>query len=330
MHGGREPLTQEQAEQSHELVQELGPDEQALGLVVVSEATDWPPRPWLVDGLWPLGGFGFIGGEPKAGKSYLSLDFAIAVATGSQFLGRQLIRHGKVLYFIGEDDRGDTLARLRKLARGRGLTLDDLRARLLVTRNVPSLEDPERRARILGSAQNQRPTLVVFDSFTRFFTAADENSVLEMKVIAQFLREDLSRGCDTAVCVNHHIGKSSTGLRGTSDLAAQSEVTFLLHKTGPQSARVRVEMRSAPPPPHFNLSLLTTESEGIELRTSESHGDLGDQIAATRRFVIDAGPRGVSVDATRRDLGVRWSEALRLLREVGARQDPHNGRWTLD
>ncbi|NIR00534.1 MAG: AAA family ATPase, partial [Gemmatimonadales bacterium] len=41
------------------------------------------PRRWLIEGLWGAAAVGFIGGPPKCCKSYLGLDMAFSVATGT-------------------------------------------------------------------------------------------------------------------------------------------------------------------------------------------------------------------------------------------------------
>jgi hypothetical protein len=43
---------------------------------------------WLVDGLWSEEAVGIIGGEPKCCKSFLALDLATAVASGTPCLRR--------------------------------------------------------------------------------------------------------------------------------------------------------------------------------------------------------------------------------------------------
>src|SRR5262249_57340517 len=43
---------------------------------------------WLVTSLWSEQAVGIIGGEPKCCKSFLALDLAVAVATGTPCLRR--------------------------------------------------------------------------------------------------------------------------------------------------------------------------------------------------------------------------------------------------
>lgn len=62
-----------------------------------------PPR-WLVKGVWTYGSCGFIAGQPKSFKSWMALDLALSVATGSLFLGHfNVVQPGPVLYVQEED-----------------------------------------------------------------------------------------------------------------------------------------------------------------------------------------------------------------------------------
>lgn len=72
------------------------------------------PR-WLVEGIWTVGGCGFISGAPKSYKSYLALDLAVSVASGGYWLGlkQHRVREARpVLYLQEEDGRATVKERL--------------------------------------------------------------------------------------------------------------------------------------------------------------------------------------------------------------------------
>jgi RecA-family ATPase len=55
---------------------------------------------WLVTGLWSEQAVGIVGGEPKCCKSFLALDLAVAVASGTACLRRfPVARPGRVLLY---------------------------------------------------------------------------------------------------------------------------------------------------------------------------------------------------------------------------------------
>jgi hypothetical protein len=76
---------------------------------------------WLVHGLWADQAVGIVGGEPKCCKSFLALDMAVAVASGTFCLRRyRPSRTGPVLLFAAEDALHVVRARLNVSA---GLTV---------------------------------------------------------------------------------------------------------------------------------------------------------------------------------------------------------------
>jgi hypothetical protein len=43
---------------------------------------------WLIEGLWARQGVGVVGGHPKLGKTWVSLEMALAIASGQPCFGR--------------------------------------------------------------------------------------------------------------------------------------------------------------------------------------------------------------------------------------------------
>ena len=72
-----------------------------------------PPQRWIIDSLLPEG-LTLLCGSPKAGKSWLSLDIALHVASGQAFWGHKTTA-GKVLLFALEDGERRLKRRLEML-----------------------------------------------------------------------------------------------------------------------------------------------------------------------------------------------------------------------
>ena len=86
-----------------------------------------PARRWLIEPLWIHAGVGTIGGLPKSCKSWLGLDMAVSVASGTPCLDTFPVRDpGGVLLYMAEDAGSLVKARLRGLCRHRGLDLNSL------------------------------------------------------------------------------------------------------------------------------------------------------------------------------------------------------------
>lgn len=93
------------AKRSDEVQEELEEEAERPPLIRISEAfKDIKPPKWLVEGALTEGAVGFIAGQPKSFKSWVGLDMAISVATGSDFLDHfRVPEPGPVLYIQEED-----------------------------------------------------------------------------------------------------------------------------------------------------------------------------------------------------------------------------------
>ena len=90
----------------------------------LSEVVSKPiPRPsWLVKDIWTKGGCGFISGAPKSYKSWMAIDLAVSVATGSNFLNQEEFKvptSGPVLYLQEEDDLRLVMERMAIITEGK-------------------------------------------------------------------------------------------------------------------------------------------------------------------------------------------------------------------
>ena len=80
-------------------------------------ASSGPQTQWLVEDLWTEQAVGILGGEPKCCKSFLALDVAVSVASGTACLRQFPVRRsGPVLLFPAEDSLAMVRQRLEGIA----------------------------------------------------------------------------------------------------------------------------------------------------------------------------------------------------------------------
>src|SRR5436189_3854667 len=80
--------------------------------------------PWLIDQLWTAHAVGIIGGTPKSYKTWMALEMAVSVASGSACLTTFAVPSpGPVLLYAAEDSQATLRLRLESLAPPHGLTL---------------------------------------------------------------------------------------------------------------------------------------------------------------------------------------------------------------
>jgi hypothetical protein len=85
---------------------DTGGNGQGFQLLTAQELMSMPPLRWLVDHHLPAGGFAVLYGPPGGGKSFVALDLAMSVATGTDWLGVERVDPGVVVYVAAEGSAG--------------------------------------------------------------------------------------------------------------------------------------------------------------------------------------------------------------------------------
>lgn len=84
------------------------------------DAQEFPPLEWTVDGILPEG-MGLLVAPPKAGKSWMVANIALACAAGGSALGKIPVKKRPVLYLALEDGHRRLQSRFRTLMAGQPL-----------------------------------------------------------------------------------------------------------------------------------------------------------------------------------------------------------------
>jgi RecA-family ATPase len=231
-----------------------------------------PSDHWLVEGLWGRKAVGIIGGPPKALKTFVGLDLALSVASGTPCLGRFAVKErGPALVYLAEDALPQVRARIEALAGGRGLLLQDLDL-FVITTPVLRLDKEEHRQSLALTVRRLAPKLLLLDPLVRLHRL-NENDSQEISGLLGHLRE-LNRAFHLAVVLVHHLGKKrrsdpGQALRGSSDLAAWTDSSIYLLR-GHDGIRLTVEHRAAEAPAPLFLSLFTAPDGTARLDISEA------------------------------------------------------------
>ena len=244
----------------------------------VVRAADLEARPdglrWLVEGLWPDPAVTIVGGQPKSWKSWLGLDVAVSVASGTPCLGRFPVhRRGPAVVYLAEDALPDVRARIECLCCSRGLALEDQELHV-VTEPVLHLDADEDRRRLRAAVERLGARLLVLDPLVRLHRG-DENSSQEISALLGFLRE-LQRAHDVSVLLVHHTSKRTHGrhgqaLRGSSDLHAWADVGLYLTWHGDE-LRLTPELRVSAAVPPMTLRLVADDPERTHLAVANEPG----------------------------------------------------------
>ena len=181
-----------------------------LPVVRVGEiASQDNPQPWLVEPLWGASSVGLIGGAPKCAKTWLGLDLALSVATGTACLGQYPVAQpGPVLVYLAEDALGVVRQRVEGMAQHRGLDLQRVEIHV-ITAPTLRLDREVHRRQLLQTASQLRPRLLLLDPLVRLH-GIDENNAGEVAGLLAYIRS-LQRELDLSVILVHHTRKNGAG-----------------------------------------------------------------------------------------------------------------------
>lgn len=212
---------------------------------------------WLIEGLWARSAIGLIGGAPKCCKTWLGLDMAVSVATGTRALGHfPTVVSGPVLVYLAEDALPQVRSRIEALCSRRRIDIDSLDL-FVITSPVLRLDLHSDQQRLAETIAELHPRLVLLDPLVRMHRL-DENSAAEISGLLGYIR-DLQRRFDVAIVLVHHASKKQRSqpgqaLRGSSDLHAIGDCNAYLARSG-QHLVLTLEHRAARSPEPMLLEL---------------------------------------------------------------------------
>ena len=286
-----------------------------------------PARRWLVETLWPRAGVGIIGGAPKCCKSWLGLDLALSVASGTPCLDTfPVAQTGGVLVYMAEDAAAVVKERFNGICRHRGLDLASLPIGV-ITAPTLRLDESGDQQRLDQTVRRHTPRLLLLDPFVRLHRI-NENQAGDVSAVLGYLRE-LQRSHDLAVVVVHHARKNGapTGgqsLRGSGDFFAWVDTALSLRRQR-QQLLLSAEHRAASSPDPLALALVGTERDmhlalvTVGPRGSDSSPAAATHVAPAVLAALDrAGDKGLSRHALRLTLRVRNQSLTEVLRGLAA------------
>jgi AAA domain len=244
--------------------------EQVLPVVRVAElASDEIAERWLVEQLWCANAVGVIGGAPKCAKTWLGLDMALSVATGTPCLGKYTVPEpGPVLVYLAEDALPAVRERIDGMAQHRGLDLDRVEIHV-ITAAVLRLDQDRDRTRLWETVRRLRPRLLVLDPLVRLH-GIDENHAGDVAELLAYFRS-LQRQLGLSVLLVHHTRKNAAdgvaaglGLRGSGDIHAFGDSNLYLRRTE-ESLILSSEHRAAPASSPVYLQLVATDAATTHL-----------------------------------------------------------------
>jgi hypothetical protein len=227
-----------------------------------------PRTHYRVDGLIPTSSVNILVGDSGIGKSPLVSQMALAVASGTPFLG-QPTRQGKVLFMDYENSLRDShriLEQQRKF-----LALGAIPADTFIY--WPVFGQPPDQG--LGPVMQQMaPDLLIIDSLRSFSPRMEgENSVAAEEI--RKLRE-ISVRHGTAILLVHHVRKSRP-LKPAEELENAPPLEWLMRAAGARALINQTDVRLA-----VALPAKLKEADLILRGHYRTHGEIGNYLVHRR------------------------------------------------
>jgi len=191
------------------------------------------PVEWLIKDLLPRRSLVALYGPPGSFKSFVALSIAEAIATGNQWMGREVETPGAVLYICGEGF-GGVGARIKACKiynkTPAGTEIYVIRAALNLRSSADDFDLLMASIKDLMEKTGVQFELVQIDTLARAFGAGNENNSEDM---AAFIHNTgrIQRMLGCSLMVVHHSGKNIlAGLRGHSSLLGAVDTQLELMK----------------------------------------------------------------------------------------------------
>jgi Bifunctional DNA primase/polymerase, N-terminal/AAA domain len=182
------------------------------------------PLTWIVEEVILEHGLHLFSGKPGSMKSLTALLLAKSILTNTEFMGRKAAGRPVTVVYI---DRENPQAEVRKRCAALGLLdLENFRVWGDWSPDSPpplSLDDPR-----LFECAGRDSALFVFDSLSSYLCGANENDSGEMMEIMSRGRK-LARA-SAGVIILHHQSRQGIGSRGSTSIAASTDMAFVMEK----------------------------------------------------------------------------------------------------
>lgn len=203
-----------------------------------------PRSAWLVDKLLPAVALAHLIGMSQSLKSFIALDMALSLATGTPFAGSARFGVAEpvpVLYVVGEGVRGIS-KRVRAWCQRRGIDRRRVLDNFTVLEGAAQLGSQRDIDDVIEKVKETRAQLVVFDTQARCTVGLEENSATDQgRAVAQL--DTLMRRTDAAVLVLHHTTKADPrNARGSVAWLNAVDVQLIALRENSTAMEVTVEV----------------------------------------------------------------------------------------
>ena len=225
------------------------------------------PMDWLIKKTLPSKSVIFLHAPPKVGKTFIGIDWAMSIATGENWHGKEIKQPGTVLYISGEGNN-NILKRFQGWLNNNDVSADD--ANLLLSEQAIKL--PTDQHAIIDAVINAMQdhgypdvSCIFLDTYIRTLDGDENSSVDAAKYIAA--ADEIKDRFNCAVVVIHHTNRNETRMNGSNTLLKNADCVYLLDGDGDDMQSVKslicTEMKDAAKPLPMGFTFKRVELPGI-------------------------------------------------------------------
>ncbi|MCO5411092.1 helicase RepA family protein [Ralstonia mojiangensis] len=197
-------------------------EEPCLDVVFAHELSGtFTPADEILQGVLTTGGSSMLFGDSNAGKTFMVVDMAAAVARGTSWMGRKT-EPGLVVYLAAESP-ASVRSRLQAYQKHYGIKVPNLaivQSPIDLFNGEADTDAVIQTVRCLEARIGQRVQLVIGDTLARLSAGANENVGQDMSVVVRHV-DRIRSECNAHVMLVHHCGKdTAAGARGWSGMRA--------------------------------------------------------------------------------------------------------------
>lgn len=192
-------------------------------------------REWLVKGMITRREMSMLAGPSGSGKSFVAIDLAMAIARGTFWMDRRVMRGG-VVYQAGEGMLGLRYARLPAYRIESGVQSTDDIPFVLLTRKIDLYGSDDQTEALIEECRHWASTftvpleLVVIDTWSAATPGMAENNSEDVsRVIVRCHRIGEALNC--AVLLVHHLNAAGEKVRGHGSITADLDSVMICQKS---------------------------------------------------------------------------------------------------
>lgn len=325
---------------------------QVVNLAVVEEKK----LKWLWQNHFPLGKISIIAGDPDVGKSFLTMDIAARVSSGSTWPDGSGNEEGKVLIMTAEDDLEDTVKpRLRK----NGAKMENVIALQTIKYTdekkgeekikLPSLID--NLDLIRDEIQKYDIRAVIIDPINAYLGGVNTHKDAEMrnKVFAPL--KDMAEKENVAILCIMHLNKMDSSnakhrVSGSIGYVAASRATWLIandNECDQRKLMVPVKFNLGPRPKGKSYKIITDDSDmpfiewedgEIDITADELVGNKSSRSPARDKAIVfletilsDGPVHQVKIEERAIDQGITERTLRRAKKEIDVKSRHDGEKW---